>query len=257
MALNAARVLVGTADQQSTTGAIRNGDILTGENIPTSFEEAEAALEAMNNSGYVSEDGLELANDMSTTEIREWNRNIVRKLLDSYDGTIKWSLIQQDYESWCQAIGEEHVTKTDATAEHGEQLHIGLGAHLAPPQAYGFAMKDGKNRIIVIVPNSQISNLESISFNATSAIALPVTLSCYDDGTGDSIHIFTDDGQVISASTPSEDQGEQGQNDQETDFESMTKAELLEYCTQNNIEGANDSMTKAEIIALIEAAQNA
>lgn len=196
MPLNSAKVLIGTADQQATTGAIRNGAPLT--TIPTTFEEAEAAMNAMANSGYVSEDGLELSNDMSTTEIREWNRNIVRKLLDSYDGTIAWSLIQQDEASWKQAIGDDYVDKVAATTAHGEQLHIKLGAHLAPAQSYAFAMKDGDARIIVIVPNGQITTLDAITFNATEAIALPVTLSCYDDGTGNSIHIFMDDGVVTA-----------------------------------------------------------
>lgn len=199
MALDAAKVLIGTADQQATTGAIRSGAVITEDVSAWTFAKAEEALAAMTGSGYVSEDGLELSNDMSTAEIREWNRNIVRKLLDSYDGTIAWSLIQQDYESWAQAIGAEYVSKTEATADAGEQLHIKLGAHLAPAQSWGFAMKDGDARIIVIVPNGQITTLDSISFNATNAIALPVTLSCYDDGTGNSIHIFLDDGQKATS----------------------------------------------------------
>ena len=33
------------------------------------------------------------------------------------------------------------------------------------------------------------------SCSATEAIALPITISCYDDGTGNSIYIFFDDGK--------------------------------------------------------------
>ena len=195
MALNQARVLIGTADQQSTTGAVRNGAPITEDVSNWTFAEAETALDAMSNSGYVSEDGLELANDMSTAEIREWNRAIVRKLLDSYDGTVKFTLIQQDEESWKQALGDEYVTKTAATATEGEQLHIKLGAHLAPTQSFGFAMKDGDARIIVLIPNGQVTTLDSITFNATSAIAMPITVTGYDDGNGNNIHIFLDDGK--------------------------------------------------------------
>lgn len=192
MALDAAKVLIGTADQQATTGAIRSGALL--ETIPTTFAEAETALAAMTGSGYVSEDGVEFGNDLSTTEIREWNRAIVRKILDTFDNTLTFSLIQQDEESWKQAIGDDYVTKTAANAQHGEQLHIKIGAHLAPTKSWGFAMKDGDARIIIIVPRGQITTLDSITFNATEAIALPLTLSCYDDGTGNTAHIFIDDG---------------------------------------------------------------
>ena len=196
MPLNAAKVLVGSPDQQSTTGAIRTGDVLT--TSPATFAEAQTAIDAMEDSGYVSEDGLELSTDMSTADIREWGRAIVRKLLDSYDGTIGFSLIQSDEASWKQAIGDEYVEKTAATIDHGEQLHVKMGAHMAPPKSWGFAMKDGDAKVIVIVPNGQVTTLDAITFNASEAIALPVTVSAYDDGTGNSIHIFLDDG-VVSA----------------------------------------------------------
>ena len=142
MALNAAKVLVGTADQQSTTGAIRSGAPLA--SAPATFAAAETAIASMTDSGYVSEDGVELTNDISTTEIREWNRSVVRKVLDTFNGELSLTLIQSDYESWCQAIGSEYVTQTAATTTKGEQLTIKMGAHLAPEQSFAIAMKDGE-----------------------------------------------------------------------------------------------------------------
>ena len=199
MPLNAAKVLVGSPDQQSTTGAIRTGDIITPENLPSTFAEAEEIIAAMSDSGYVSEDGLELSTDMSTSDIREWGRAIVRKLLDSYDGTIGFTLIQSDEASWKQAIGDAYVEATAATASAGEQLVIKMGAHMAPPKSWGFAMKDGDARVIIIVPNGQVTTLDTITFNSTEAIALPVTVSCYDDGTSNSIYVFLDDGQKAAS----------------------------------------------------------
>lgn len=199
MALNAAKVLIGTADQQSTTGAIRCGTLIDTEDIPTTFAEAETILAGLTtDSGYVSEDGMELGNDLSTNDIREWNRATVRKVLESFDNEITFTLIQSDETSWKMALGEDYVTKTVATATHGEQLHIQMGAHLAPSKTWGFALKDGDVRVIIIVPRGQITTLDSITFNATDAIALPLTLSCYDDGSGDTLHIFIDDGETTS-----------------------------------------------------------
>lgn len=48
-------------------------------------------------------------------------------------------------------------------------------------------------------------------------------------------------------------EGDEGES--ETSLSSMTKAELLAYAQENNIEGISDSMTKEQIIAAIEAAQ--
>ena len=47
------------------------------------------------------------------------------------------------------------------------------------------------------------------------------------------------------------DQGDQGDD---VDLNSMTKAELLAYAEENGITGLSDSMTKDEIIAAIEEA---
>ena len=193
MSLNAARVLVGTA-AQTTTGAILNGAIITDDMSSWTFADAEAALEDLTASGYVSEDGLELTPEYSTTDIKEWNGNTVRTILEQFNGTLKWSLIQQDYESWVQALGEEYVDQTAATSSAGEQLHIKMGSHLAPAQGWGFKMKDGNTRVIIICPNAQVTTLDAISFKSSEAVALPVTLSCYDDGHGNPIHIFVDDG---------------------------------------------------------------
>ena len=193
MSLNAAKVLVGTADQ-TTTGAILNGAIITDDMTDWTFSDAETALEGLTASGYVSEDGLELTPEYSTTDIKEWNGNTVRTILENFNGTLKWSLIQQDYESWVQALGEEYVDQTAATSSAGEQLHIKMGSHLAPAQGWGFKMKDGNTRVIIICPNAQVTTLDAISFKSSEAVALPVTLSCYDDGHGNPIHIFIDDG---------------------------------------------------------------
>lgn len=201
MALDAAKVLIGTADQQTTTGAIRSGDVVS--TIPATFTAAETAANALSDSGYVSEDGLEMGNDISTADIREWNHSIVRKVLDTFDNTLTWSLIQFDEASWVQALGAEYVEKTAATATHGEQLHIKLGAHLSPVQSWAFMLKDGDTRVIIFVPRGQITTLDSITFNATDPVAIPVTLSCYDDGTGETCHIFTDDGKTTKTKSSS------------------------------------------------------
>lgn len=197
MSINAAKVLVGTADQQTTTGAIRSGDLVT--TVPADFTAAATAAASLTtNSGYVSEDGLELSTDLSVSDLKEWNKSTVRKVLDTFDGTITFSLIQQDYESWCQAVGSENVTKVAANAQHGEQLKVAMGAHMAPEQTYAFMLKDGDAAGIIWVPRGQITAMDSITFSATDAIALPLTLSAYDDGTGNSIYLFIDDGQKVS-----------------------------------------------------------
>lgn len=198
MATDATKANVGRADY--VTGAVSYGAVLA--TVPTTMTAAETATSGFTKSGYVSEDGLELSMDYSTNDVREWNGATVRKLLESFTGEFSFTLLQAfSYEDACIAFGAENVTRTAATLTTGEQLHIAIGAHLPEAHAWCFNMKDGDAAMKVLVPNGQVTSLDSITFVANDVIKLPVTVSCYDDGTGtgDSIHVFTDDGQKTSA----------------------------------------------------------
>jgi hypothetical protein len=52
--------------------------------------------------------------------------------------------------------------------------------------------------MLVRIPNGQVTSGVEITFVANEAISLPVTISANDDGTGNSIYIFTDDGIVAA-----------------------------------------------------------
>lgn len=193
---NAKAVRIGLADQSSTVGALSRGTVLT--TIPADITAAITAITGFSSSGYISEEGAGLNTTLSVTDIREWNRNAVRRLLEQFDGTLTLTLIQLDEESAKQCFGANNVTKVAATSTHGEQLHIKLGAHLDSPQAWALRLKDGDAKMIVLIPNGQVTSGVDITFAANSAINLPITISANDDGTGESIHIYTDDG-VTSA----------------------------------------------------------
>jgi len=196
MGINAKQVRVGLADQSSTSGALSRGDVIS--TIPADIDAALTAIAAFSSSGYISEDGASLSTTKGVTPIREWNRAAVRRILEDFDGTVSLSLIQLDEEGAKQAFGEDNVTVTAATSTHGTQLKIALGATLDEPQAWALRMKDGDARMLVLVPNGQVTSGVDITFVANQAIQLPVTISANDDGTGHSIYIFTDDGIVAA-----------------------------------------------------------
>lgn len=196
MALDATKVIIGLADQSKTTGALRRGPVIN--NIPDTFAEALAAIAGFESSGYFDEEGASLSTDISTNDLKEWNGATVRKLIENFDGNVSGTLLQADYEGWVQLLGADNVELTEATTEHGEQLHIKLGAHLGAPQAWALCMKDGDSRMIVLIPNGQVANGVELTFQAGDAIKLPLEISANDDGTGENIHIYTDDGNKLS-----------------------------------------------------------
>lgn len=199
MAVNSQNVLVGAPDQR-VTGAILSGPL--GTVLPSSaVDEVDPAL---TDSGYVSSDGVTLSRDYSTTDINDWSGALVRRLLESFSGTITWAHLEVNVSSLKNAFGDDNVVETAATAEHGAQVAVMIGANQLPSKSWVFKMKDGNARILIVVPNGSITDGDDITFASNAAITLPVTLSCYNDEAGYSIYIFTDDGVLLGAGSSPE-----------------------------------------------------
>lgn len=186
---NTKDVRIGAPDQ-ATTGAILHAPLGT---VLPSISNLEPD-QAFTGNEYVSEDGLTLAPNMSTVEIKDWSGATVRKVLESFDGTLSWTMISTNEGAMGVAFGAEHVTKTAATQTHGEILKTELGAHLPERQSWVFKMKDGDAKILIVVPDGQITETAEVTFAANAAVGWNVTLSTYPDADGQSIYIYTDDG---------------------------------------------------------------
>jgi len=192
-------VRVGAPDQLAT-GAIKHAPI--GTTLPSLASITPSGVEldsAFTGDEYVSEDGLTLTPSMSTTEIKEWGGATVRKVLESFDGTLSWTMISTNEGSLGVAFGADHITKQAATTAHGTQLMVEMGAFLPEAQSWVFLMKDGQARMVVLVPNGQVTEVGEVTFAANAAVGWQVTLSTYPDASGNSIYILTDDGKVTSA----------------------------------------------------------
>lgn len=187
------------APEQGVTGAIKHAPL--GTAIPTLADITKASVtinQAFTGDEYVSEDGLTLAPSMSTTEIKDWSGATVRKVLESFDGTLSWTMISTNAGALSIAFGSGHVTTSAATTTHGAQVQAALGAYLPEEQAWVFLMKDGDARIVIAVPDGQITEVGEVTFASNAAVGWNVTLSCYPDTSGNSIYIMTDDGQVTA-----------------------------------------------------------
>ena len=199
MAVDAKKVFIGTPDQL-TTGAIMCAPV--GTELPDLDDIKPSGVtigEDFEDAGYANEDGVTLTPDMSTNSIKEWGGAVVRTVLEEFNGTIAFTLIQTDETAFKMAFGDDNVTAQAATAEHGNQLKAGIGATLPDAKAWVFKMKDGAARMLICLPNAQVTTLDEVTFNATDPIGWAITLSCYPDSNGKSIYILTDDGQVATA----------------------------------------------------------
>lgn len=183
------------APEQSVTGAIKNAPI--GTTLPTlsSITKQGVTLDnAFTGDEYVSEDGLTLTPAMSTTDIKDWSGATVRKVLESFDGTLSWTMISTNASALGIAFGADHVTTQAAATAHGAQIRAELGAHIPEARSWVFLMKDGDARIVIVVPNGQVTEVGEVTFASNAAVGWNVTLSCYPDESGECIYVMTDDG---------------------------------------------------------------
>lgn len=196
--IDKAKVLLGTADQ-TTTGAILVAPLGTTLPTLTNLTKASVTLDAaFVPAGFVSEDGVSLGLDISINDIREWNRGIVRSALESFDGTIEFTLIQTDEQTMNIIVGEGYVTTANATAQDGKKVMAKFGTHLPDACSWVIKLKDGDARAMIVIPNGQVTSFDTVEMTATDVIGWHVTVTAMDDGNGDSIYFMTDDG-VVSA----------------------------------------------------------
>lgn len=189
MSVDATKVLVGAPDQ-AVTGAVLSAPL--GTTAPTS---AVGTLDAaFGDSGYVSEDGLDLTPNITTSDIKDWSGAIVRKILEEFDGTISWANLETNESSLETYFGDDYVTATAADATHGDQLAATMGAYDLPRKSWVFKMKDGDNRMLIYIPDGQVTNRDTVNFRRSNAALWGVTLSAYPDASGHAIYFYTDNG---------------------------------------------------------------
>lgn len=201
MGLSVNDVYLGLPDQSLTTGAVQTAEPLTGMTNGAVTLDARTALASAawgTGSGYVSEAGVTLSQNKSTSKLRDWSRSGVRTLLDSFDGTVRYAELQTDEETMSRMVGEDNVTATDATQTHGKQLKVGIGPNLPPARAWVFSMKDEDRRMRIYIPNGTVTAVADTTFVANNGVMWDFTIDCNDDGTGHCIYLLTDDG-VVSA----------------------------------------------------------
>ncbi len=184
------KILVGAPRQTSVSGAISRAPL--GTELPTS---ASAALaEAFKSGGYVDESGVSLSTTTSTKDIKDWSGALVRKVLESFAGQLTFTYLEfADEESLRQQYGDDYVTVDAAKKD----IKVAIGNHLGDVQSWAIDVKDGDNAVRLLVPRGQVTANGDISFVSNDAVKSQTTLTCYDDGTGNSLYIMVN-GEVVS-----------------------------------------------------------
>jgi hypothetical protein len=197
MSVTATNVLTGSPDQL-TTGPILSAP--RGTPLPTAVDdELDAAFE---DSGYISEDGLTLTPERSTEQVRDWSGSVVRELLTEFAAKLAWAHLETNEQALRNYLGDDNVTVTAATSTEGKRITALLKGTEMPRKPYVFKIKDGDARVLIVVPDGQVSETGEVSFVKSSALTWPVTLATYPDSEGVNVYIYLDDGQILTAGVP-------------------------------------------------------
>lgn len=159
----------------SATGGVLVGT--EGAALPTS---ASTALTGFTPLGLIGEDGLSETADRSTEQVRAWGGSLARTLQTEFGLSYTFQFIETTPDVLRAIHGVDNVTAGTTP----EELAIKINKEQLPQLPYVFEVKDGDNRIRIVIPNGQITNVGDITYSHNDIIRYEVTITCYADDAG-------------------------------------------------------------------------
>jgi hypothetical protein len=164
MALDATKVRVGV------TGGAYVAPL--GTTLPT---DATSALNgAFVELGYINENGVTETQNISTNKIKAWqNGDIVRTVQTQHDLEYKFTPLESNASVLAQVYPSGQITG----AQRGNAEWV-------------FNVVDGVNKIRVVLPNAQITDIGDVNYVNGDAIDYPLTITAYPDASGVKAYIY-------------------------------------------------------------------
>lgn len=150
-----------------------------GTTLPTDATTALAA--AYKCLGYVSEDGLENANDMDVSSIKAWGGIIVYRSLNELNDNFKLTLIESQNTEVLKAVyGDSNVT-----VDGSGNIKVSVKAEdpIEKVWVFDLALRNNRAKRIVIADGA-ITEREAITYNDSDPVGYGITISAYPDSNG-------------------------------------------------------------------------
>ena len=188
-----ANVYIGAPDRL-TSGAILVAPV--GTAMPTTLAAAPDAL--FKDLGYISEDGLSIAQASTWETVKDWGGDQIRKFLSDFTGTLSFTMNEVRSDVLKFVYGSANVAITAPTVSTGTLHTVKLNSTEPDRASLVANILDGPRKIRITATLCQVTERQDLTFNRTAPIQHGVTVETYPDATGNSILIYTDDG-VFSA----------------------------------------------------------
>ncbi|WP_424462887.1 phage tail protein [Pseudoclavibacter helvolus] len=159
-----------------------------------------SSLTAFSPAGYIHEDGVTEATELSTEKIKAWGGDTVKIVRTEHGVTYQFTFIEALNTTVLQTIyGDDNVDVTPATASTGTLHQIRITGAELKPKSYVFEIKDGDARIRIFVPHGVISELGDVTYADAEVIGYDVTIECLPDAAGVKAYKLLDDGVKTAA----------------------------------------------------------
>lgn len=141
-------------------------------------ETLSAALDvAWKEVGDVSDAGITLALNKTTTNLRNWANQIKRVIMTEHSETIQAPIMDTTEEALKAVVGADNVTSANG------KVTVNLSAaDLPEEEAFLFLMKDGDALIGIGCSNGQVTAVDNVTFAPGAAINWTPTITA--NGTG-------------------------------------------------------------------------
>ena len=144
-----------------------------------------ALAEALENLGFVSDEGLTNAIEMDTEEIKDWAGDTVLVVKTSRTETFALTFIETNEGVMKAVYGPDNVTVTGtsmAVIHNGKDL---------PAQVWVFEIAMTGNRVKrIVVPSGTVTEIGEVAYVAGEPIGYGVTLTCAPDEAGNTVYEY-------------------------------------------------------------------
>lgn len=179
MTNTASNVVVG---KPKATGGVYAG--ATTATLPTDPSTAlDTSLSAL---GYLDEAGVTMTRGGDTTPVRAWGGDEIRIIKTTDELSFAFNFLETSAAVLAEVFGADNVTTPAVNV-----VKVAINSTQLDYRAYVFEILDGDTAYRVVVPNSQVTATNDISFTDGDPVAYGVTLSAFPDSSGNKAYIYT------------------------------------------------------------------
>ena len=151
--------------------------------------------------GLVGSEGFTERSDRKIDYKRSFGGRVIKTLQSEFNSSIEFTLVESVNADVLKAIyGEDNVTVTDATSQHGTQVQVNKNAKKLPHQSWVIDTWDDETNAKYrnYIADGKIVTVGEIRIVSTDTIEYRVTVDAYEYLGNDNIITFTDDGVLGS-----------------------------------------------------------